>query len=93
MCQPEFDIEALTDRLLAESQSRERTEIERLQAMLALFESDTCLTRRLAEYFGDDHFEHAETQACGQPVQAAQGCGQPIQAARSCGQPVQAARG
>lgn len=93
VCQPAFDIEALTDQLLAESQSRERTEIERLQAMLALFESDTCLTRRLAEYFGDDHFSHAETQACGQPVQAAQGCGQPVQAARSCGQPVQAARG
>ena len=35
---------------------RERIEIDRLQSMLALFESETCLTRRLAEHFGDSSF-------------------------------------
>ncbi|OHY98754.1 RecQ family ATP-dependent DNA helicase [Salinicola sp. MIT1003] len=65
VCQPAFDIDALTDQLLAESQSREQIEIERLQATLALFESDTCLTRRLAAYFGDDHFSQTATQGCG----------------------------
>lgn len=100
---PEFDIDALTDRLLAESQAREQAEIDRLQAMLDLFESDTCLTRRLAAYFGDTRFEHDDAPADrsrGQIVQtarsrsqAAQSCGQPVQAAQGCGQPVQAARG
>ncbi|RTR05406.1 RecQ family ATP-dependent DNA helicase [Halomonas nitroreducens] len=32
---------------------KERAEIERLHAMLALFETDSCLTRRLADWFGD----------------------------------------
>ncbi|WP_110603158.1 RecQ family ATP-dependent DNA helicase [Salinicola lusitanus] len=91
--QPEFDIDALADRLLAESQSREQAEIDRLQAMLELFESKTCLTRRLAAYFGDTRFEQPQaTQGCGQQdqtaqrrSQAAQGCGQPDQAAQGCG--------
>ncbi|MGQ7242070.1 RecQ family ATP-dependent DNA helicase [Salinicola sp. V024] len=100
--QSEIDVDALTDRLLAECHAREASEIERLQAMLALFESDTCLARRLGDYFGDDSFQGDEPIAhdgAGQPVQtarsrsqAARNCGQPVQAARGCGEPVQAAR-
>ncbi|WP_280567711.1 RecQ family ATP-dependent DNA helicase [Chromohalobacter sp. 296-RDG] len=50
---PEIDIAALAERLTTYFQRKERAEIERLQAMLALFESTTCLSRRLADYFGD----------------------------------------
>jgi len=50
---PEIDIATLAERLTAYFQRKERAEIERLQAMLSLFESTTCLSRRLADYFGD----------------------------------------
>ncbi|WP_337133579.1 RecQ family zinc-binding domain-containing protein, partial [Staphylococcus aureus] len=49
-----LDLEALTDELDAYFRGKERGEIERLHAMLALFESSACLSRRLAEWFGDD---------------------------------------
>ncbi|QNI01952.1 RecQ family ATP-dependent DNA helicase [Halomonas sp. SH5A2] len=55
--QPNFSIEALASQLFDECRHRERIEIERLQAMLALFESESCLTRRLAEHFGDSTFD------------------------------------
>ncbi len=45
--------EMLADDLFAYFRDKERAEIERLHAMLALFESDRCLSRRLAEWFGD----------------------------------------
>lgn len=54
--QPDFAIEALASQLYDECLHRERIEIERLQAMLALFESESCLTRRLTEHFGDSTF-------------------------------------
>ncbi|MBR2513974.1 MAG: RecQ family ATP-dependent DNA helicase [Halomonas sp.] len=54
--QPGFAIEALASQLYDECLHRERIEIDRLQAMLALFESESCLTRRLAEHFGDSTF-------------------------------------
>ncbi|WP_251978765.1 RecQ family ATP-dependent DNA helicase [Salinicola avicenniae] len=54
ICQSEVDVEALTDRLAEEAEQRERSEIERLHAMVALFESDACLTGRLTAYFGDN---------------------------------------
>ena len=49
----EIDPEMLADDLFAYFRDKERAEIERLHAMLALFESDRCLSRRLAEWFGD----------------------------------------
>ncbi|MCA1772421.1 MAG: C-terminal helicase domain-containing protein, partial [Halomonas sp.] len=55
--QPNFSIQALASQLFDECRHRERIEIERLQAMLALFESESCLTRRLAEHFGDSTFD------------------------------------
>ncbi|QPL46761.1 RecQ family ATP-dependent DNA helicase [Halomonas sp. A40-4] len=66
--QPNFAIEALASQLIDECRHRERIEIERLQAMLALFESESCLTRRLAEHFGDSTFEappETEQGRCG----------------------------
>uniref|UniRef100_UPI000CE2BBC4 RecQ family ATP-dependent DNA helicase n=1 Tax=Billgrantia saliphila TaxID=1848458 RepID=UPI000CE2BBC4 len=50
----DLDPAALTDELHAYFRDKEQAEIERLNAMLALFESDGCLSRRLAEWFGDD---------------------------------------
>ncbi|MCD1585615.1 RecQ family ATP-dependent DNA helicase [Halomonas sp. IOP_14] len=57
VCQPNFAIETLARQLFEDCLNRERIEIERLQAMLALFESESCLTRRLAEHFGDSTFD------------------------------------
>lgn len=64
--QPDLDVQALADDLHGYFQTKERAEIDRLEAMLALFESETCLSRRLAEYFGDTCFgdTHAP-QRCG----------------------------
>ncbi|MFP4261792.1 MAG: ATP-dependent DNA helicase RecQ [Halomonas sp.] len=45
--------EALSDELFGYFRDKERAEIDRLHAMLALFESDRCLSRRLADWFGD----------------------------------------
>jgi len=65
VCQPEFDVDALSTQLFAEAENREGAEIERLHAMVDLFESETCLTRRLAAYFGDDHFARKVLNGCG----------------------------
>ncbi len=71
--QPNFSIEALASQLYDECLHRERIEIERLQAMLALFESQSCLTRRIAEHFGDSTFSNSTFDA---PSDSEQGrCG------------------
>ncbi|WP_271910997.1 RecQ family ATP-dependent DNA helicase [Vreelandella alkaliphila] len=57
ICQPEFSVEAVASQLFSECLHREQIEIERLHSMLALFESQSCLTRRLAEHFGDTTFD------------------------------------
>ncbi|CAD5105863.1 RecQ family ATP-dependent DNA helicase [Zestomonas carbonaria] len=49
-----FDPDALADELHAYFKRHEASEIARIQAMLALFASDQCLSRRLAVYFGDE---------------------------------------
>lgn len=49
-----FDLEALTAELHAHFVAHEASEIMRIQAMLGLFESRECLSRRLALYFGDE---------------------------------------
>ena len=49
-----FDAAALSQELHAYFTAHERGEIERIHAMLALFASDTCLSYRLAQYFGDE---------------------------------------
>jgi ATP-dependent DNA helicase RecQ len=49
----DIDAAALSEELHAYFHDKERAEVERLHAMLALFESEACLSRRLAEWFGD----------------------------------------
>ncbi|MFI8606765.1 ATP-dependent DNA helicase RecQ [Pseudomonas sp. NPDC077649] len=49
----EFDPVALAEQLHGHFRAHEASEIARIQAMLALFESRDCLSRRLALYFGD----------------------------------------
>ncbi|QLC73377.1 RecQ family ATP-dependent DNA helicase [Pseudomonas sp. LPB0260] len=51
---PHFDPEALGAELHRYFRQQEGSEIARIQAMLALFESAQCLSRRLADYFGDE---------------------------------------
>lgn len=50
-----FESETLAADLHAHFRAHEASEIARIQAMLALFESRECLSRRLALYFGDEH--------------------------------------
>ncbi|MDC8803983.1 RecQ family ATP-dependent DNA helicase [Halomonas pacifica] len=48
-----IEVAPLSDDLHAHFLAKERAELARLDAMLTLFESDSCLSRRLAAYFGD----------------------------------------
>nr|WP_298415610.1 RecQ family ATP-dependent DNA helicase [uncultured Halomonas sp.] len=50
----QVDVTSLSAELHAHFKEQERSEIQRIHAMLALFESDTCLSHRLAVYFGDE---------------------------------------
>ena len=50
----DFDAQALSQELHAYFTAHERGEIVRIHAMLALFASETCLSYRLAQYFGDE---------------------------------------
>ncbi|TDB03116.1 RecQ family ATP-dependent DNA helicase [Halomonas marinisediminis] len=73
---PDIDPQALTNELHDDFRDKETTEIARLHAMLELFESERCLSRRLAEWFGDgrtpEHCGHCS--ACrGQPARLPQG--------------------
>ncbi|MFY0990437.1 RecQ family ATP-dependent DNA helicase [Halomonas sp. C05BenzN] len=73
---PDLDPAALADELHGYFRDKEQAEIARLHAMLELFESDRCLSRRLAEWFGDDRApEHCgHCSACrGQPARLPQG--------------------
>lgn len=56
-----FDPASLAAELHAHFQAHEASEIARIQAMLALFESRDCLSQRLACYFGDEQ----APQRCG----------------------------
>ncbi|MQT35739.1 MAG: ATP-dependent DNA helicase RecQ [Pseudomonas helleri] len=57
----EVDAQALSLELHQYFTAHERSEIARIHAMLALFSSDTCLSYRLAQYFGDEQ----APQQCG----------------------------
>ncbi|MBH8578504.1 RecQ family ATP-dependent DNA helicase [Bisbaumannia pacifica] len=48
-----IEVAPLSDDLHAHFLAKERAELARLEAMLTLFESGSCLSRRLAAYFGD----------------------------------------
>ncbi|MBO3277515.1 RecQ family ATP-dependent DNA helicase [Pseudomonas schmalbachii] len=57
----DFDVDVLADELHAYFRRHEASEIARIDAMLALFASEECLSRRLAVYFGDQQ----APQRCG----------------------------
>jgi len=50
---PDFDPAAIAEELYGHFKDKEASEIGRIQAMLDLFASEQCLSRRLAAYFGD----------------------------------------
>ena len=56
-----FDDRHLTDVLYQYFIQKERSEIKRMQTMLSLFQSEKCLSKALAEYFGDPQV----TDRCG----------------------------
>ena len=56
----DFDIEEQAEALFRIMKNREEHELKRIRQMLEFFESDTCLSRRLSEYFGEQG-----VKACG----------------------------
>lgn len=59
--QHHFDIEAETEALYQLFQQKEHSEINRIENMIAFFESESCLSHKLASYFADHH----APQQCG----------------------------
>ncbi len=58
---PNFDIDELAEELYTSFKEKEKVEVNRIREMLALFESESCLSKKLANYFG----ENPEWQKCG----------------------------
>ena len=56
-----FNIEQMADELFTTFQLKENNEIARIQTMLDFFESDSCLSIKLADYFDDK----IEKEKCG----------------------------
>ena len=56
-----FDVDAMADKMFALFKKKEDLEIRRIHDMVDFFESDSCISRRLAGYFG----EHLEKESCG----------------------------
>jgi len=56
-----FDIEVMADKMYALFKKKEGVEIQRIHNMVSFFESDACISKQLAEYFG----EHLEKECCG----------------------------
>ncbi|MFH1857926.1 MAG: RecQ family zinc-binding domain-containing protein, partial [Candidatus Omnitrophota bacterium] len=56
-----FDADEAAEKMYALFKRKEGVEIQRIHTMVSFFESDSCISRRLAEYFG----EHLEQQRCG----------------------------
>ncbi len=51
----------MADKMHALFKKKEKLEIQRIHNMVGFFESDSCISKRLAEYFG----EHLEKERCG----------------------------
>ena len=56
-----FDIEVMAEKMYALFKQKEGLEIQRIHNMVSFFESDACISKQLAEYFG----EHLEKERCG----------------------------
>jgi len=57
----DFDVERITEKIYNLFKSREEREIQRIHYMMGFFENDSCLSKGLAEYFG----ENIEKEHCG----------------------------
>jgi ATP-dependent DNA helicase RecQ len=56
-----FNIDDLAEKMYALFKKKESLEIQRIHNMVGFFESDACLSKRLAGYFG----EHLQKENCG----------------------------
>jgi len=56
-----FDIDTMAEKMYALFKKKEGLEIQRIHNMAGFFESDSCISKRLAGYFG----EHLEKERCG----------------------------
>jgi ATP-dependent DNA helicase RecQ len=56
-----FDIHAVAKKMYMLFKKKERLEIQRIHDTVGFLESDSCLSKRLAKYFG----EHLEQERCG----------------------------
>ncbi len=56
-----FDLEAMAGKMVALFKRKEDLEIQKIHQMVGFFESDLCISRQLAQYFG----EHLEKERCG----------------------------
>ncbi|MBN2372694.1 RecQ family ATP-dependent DNA helicase [bacterium] len=56
-----FDIKAMGEKIHNLFKSKERIEIRRIHDMIGFFESGTCISKTMAEYFGED----IEKERCG----------------------------
>ena len=56
-----FDIEVMAEKMYALFKKKEELEIQRIHNMVSFFESNACISKQLAEYFG----EHLEKERCG----------------------------
>ncbi|MGB5421083.1 MAG: RecQ family ATP-dependent DNA helicase, partial [Desulfobacterales bacterium] len=56
-----FDLDDLDKKMYALFKKKEHVEIQRIHNMVAFFESEACISRRLAGYFG----EYLEQERCG----------------------------
>ncbi|PKQ64000.1 recombinase RecQ [Labilibaculum filiforme] len=58
---PDFDIDEVAQELYDSFKLKEEAEVNRIREMLSLFESETCISKNLANYFG----EYPEWEKCG----------------------------
>ncbi|MBU2621732.1 MAG: RecQ family ATP-dependent DNA helicase [Proteobacteria bacterium] len=56
-----FDLEVMAEKMYALFKSKEALEIQRIHRMVGFFESDLCISKQLAGYFG----EYLEKERCG----------------------------
>jgi ATP-dependent DNA helicase RecQ len=56
-----FDIKIMAEKMYAKFKKKEGSEIQRIHNMVSFFESEACISRHLAEYFG----EYLEKERCG----------------------------
>jgi len=56
-----FDIDVMAEKMYALFIKKEKLEIQRIHNMVSFFESDACISKQLAKYFGED----LEKERCG----------------------------